>query len=98
MLFLKYMLMVMGSGMLTTAGVIVANDMWLVSRYHKKLASNALAVEPEPVRWRATVALVCLAWAPLLIGISLVVPRSTSHMPRAPRIANVEYSIASLRH
>jgi hypothetical protein len=29
--------------------------------------------KPQPIRWRTSVALVMLAWAPLLIGLSIVV-------------------------
>jgi len=73
MLFLKYMLLVVGIGMFVVAAAIVANDLWLAFEYRRRVAQGATAVEPEPVRWRTTVALVCLAWAPILIGMSIVV-------------------------
>lgn len=73
MLFLKYMLLVVGIGMFVVAAAIVANDLWLAFEYRRKKVEGALAVEPEPVRWRTTVALVCLAWAPILIGATIVV-------------------------
>ena len=74
MLFLKYILLVVGVGMFVVAGAIVANDLWLAFEYRRKKALGAVAIEPAPVRWSTTVALVCVAWAPILIGASLVVP------------------------
>jgi len=73
MLFLKYMLLTVGVGMFVVAAAIVANDLWLAFQYRRKVALGAMAVEPQPLRWRTTVALVCLAWAPILIGMSIVV-------------------------
>ena len=73
MLFLKYMLLVVGVGMFVVAAAIVSNDAWLAFQYRRKTALGAVAIEPEPIRWRTTVALVCLAWAPILIGMSIVV-------------------------
>ncbi|MGZ4816082.1 MAG: SPFH domain-containing protein [Terriglobales bacterium] len=73
MLFLKYMLLVAGIGMFVVAAAIVANDAWLAFQYRRKTALGGVAVEPQPIRWRTTVALVCLAWAPILIGMSIVV-------------------------
>lgn len=73
MLFLKYMLLVVGIGMFAVAAAVVANDLWLAFEYRRKRVQGAVAIEPTPVRWRTTVALVCLAWAPILIGMSIVV-------------------------
>ena len=73
MLFLKYMLMVAGIGMFVVAAAIVANDAWLIVQYRRRMAMGAVAVEPQPIRWRTTVALACLAWAPLLIALSIAV-------------------------
>ena len=79
MLFLKYMLLVVGIGMFVTAASIVANDMWMVVQYRRKTALGAVAVEPQPIRWRTTLALAGLAWAPLLIALSIaVVPGGTA--------------------
>jgi regulator of protease activity HflC (stomatin/prohibitin superfamily) len=73
MLFLKYMLLVAGIGMFIVAAAIVANDLWMIVQYRRKTALGAVAVEPQPIRWRATVALAFLAWAPLLIALSIAV-------------------------
>lgn len=77
MLFLKYMLLVAGLGMFAIAGAIVSNDAWLAFQYRRKLALG-IAIEPQPIRWRTTVALACLAWAPILVGVSIVVPRTAA--------------------
>ena len=73
MLFLKYMLLVAGIGMFVVAAAIVANDAWLAFQFRRKTSEGAVAVEPQPIRWRTTVALCCLAWAPILIALSIVV-------------------------
>jgi hypothetical protein len=73
MFFVRYMLLVMGVGMFVVAGAVVANDLWMVRRFRHRAALDVVAIEPEPVRWRATVALACLAWAPLLIALSIAV-------------------------
>jgi len=73
MLFLKYMLLVAGIGMFVVAAAIVANDAWLAFQYRRKTELGGVAVEPQPIRWRTTVALACLAWAPILIAMSIVV-------------------------
>ncbi len=73
MLFLKYMLLVVGIGMFVIAAAIVANDLWLIVQYHRKIAAGTVAAEPQPVRWRFSVALLFLAWAPLLIALSIAV-------------------------
>jgi hypothetical protein len=71
MLFFKYVLLVVGIGMFITAAAIILNDVWLLLRNRQRLAAGAIAVEPQPIRWRMTVALVGLAWAPLLIALSI---------------------------
>jgi hypothetical protein len=70
--FFNYMMLVVGLGMFTIALAIVANDSWLVVRYRRRVAVGAVAIEPQPIRWRTTVALTCLAWGPILTGIGVV--------------------------
>ena len=73
MLFLKYTLLVVGIAMFLVAAAIVATDLWAALEYKRRSAKGEPSVEPQPLRWRTTVALVCLAWAPILIGMSIVV-------------------------
>ena len=51
---------------------IVAYDLYSSARYRRALAAGVPQEEPEPVRWRTTVALALLAWAPMLIAFSIV--------------------------
>jgi hypothetical protein len=79
MLLLKHMLLVAGIGMFVVAAAIVANDVWMIVQYRRKTALGSIAIEPQPIRWRATVALALLAWAPLVIALSIaVVPAGTA--------------------
>ncbi|HUN88218.1 MAG TPA: SPFH domain-containing protein [Terriglobales bacterium] len=73
MLFLKYTLLVAGIAMFLVAAAIVAIDLWAALEYRRRSAKGEPGVEPQPLRWRTTIALVCLAWAPILIGMSIVV-------------------------
>jgi hypothetical protein len=69
MLFHKYILLVVGLGMFVIAAAIVVNDAWLLLRYRRRVAKGVLVMEPEPIRWRTTIALACMAWAPLVIAL-----------------------------
>jgi hypothetical protein len=89
MLFFKYMLLVVGVGMFVVAAAIVANDLWLTFEYRRKMMQGAVAIEPQPVRWRITAALVCVAWAPILIGMSLVVPAGNCALRHPHAMATV---------
>src|SRR5437588_3469518 len=75
MLFLKYLLMTGGIGMFLTAAGILAYDTYLGVQYRRALAAGG--TEPVPLvpqlRWRISLALALLAWAPLLLALSIVV-------------------------
>lgn len=64
MLFLKYLLMWGGIGMMAVAAGILIHDFWLELRYRQ--AQAEAGPEPLPpvpqVRWRTTLALALLAW------------------------------------
>lgn len=68
MLFHKYILLVIGLGMFLVAAMVVVNDAFLLLRYRRRIAKGAVAIEPEPIRWRTTIALACMAWAPLVMA------------------------------
>jgi hypothetical protein len=55
--------------MFVIAAAIVVNDAWLLLRYRRRVAKGVLVMEPEPIRWRTTIALACMAWAPLVIAL-----------------------------
>src|SRR6266850_357750 len=74
MLFLKYLLITGGVGMILIALGILAYDLTMELQYRRAMAGG---VAPLPVipklRWRTTMALAMLAWAPILIALSIVV-------------------------
>ncbi len=82
MLLLKYLLLFGGIAMFIIAAAVAAYDAWLGLEYRRKKAQGLEAetlIEPQPVRWRMSVALAALAWAPLLIALSIaVVPSGTA--------------------
>ena len=77
MLLLKYLLLIAGIAMFAIAAGILSYDAYLLIAYQKKRSN----LDPEsgspglapPVRWRTSVALVMVAWAPLLISAGIVI-------------------------
>lgn len=75
MLFLKYLLMSGGVGMMLAAAGILTYDVYLERLYRRALAAatpGALPVAPQ-VRWRGALALALLAWGPILLALGIVV-------------------------
>src|SRR5271163_1133959 len=77
MLLLKYLLLSAGIAMFVIAAGILAHDAYLLfawqrKRLHPEPEGGALGISP-PIRWRTSVALVMLAWAPLLISAGIVI-------------------------
>jgi len=75
MLLLKYLLLGAGIAMLLIAAAILTYDICLLVAGCRRLPPHPVArgLAPElPPRWRASVAFVMLAWAPLLISASFV--------------------------
>ncbi len=76
MLFVKYLLLGLGIAMFVIAAAMLAYDAYLFIASRRRLLQpdEEVTLEPEPaVRWRIPVALVMLAWAPLLISAAIVV-------------------------
>src|ERR1700720_2077155 len=75
MLALKYLLVAGGLGMILVAVCILAYDLYREMLHRRALAvPEAGPVEPRPqLRWRTSLALVMLAWGPLLVAFSIVV-------------------------
>ena len=75
MLFLKYLLLWGGIGMMVTAAGMLAYDLYFLVQYRRALAAGG----PEPlprlpyVRWRGEVALALMAWGPMLLALGIVV-------------------------
>jgi regulator of protease activity HflC (stomatin/prohibitin superfamily) len=77
MLTLKHILITTAVALFVSAATIVVYDLWLAfssrRRGHQAESSGA-ASEAEPqIRWRTSVALVLVAWMPLLIALSIAV-------------------------
>ena len=75
MLFLKYVLMWGGIGMIVAAIGVLAHDLYLEINYKQVVAGGGPGPFPEepPVRWRIAAALGLLAWGPILLAASIVV-------------------------
>src|SRR5579863_3925316 len=81
MLALKYLLVTLGLGMILAAMSILAYDLYRELMYRRALsAAPAGPLPPLPqLRWRASLALVFLAWGPMLLaGSIVVVPSGTA--------------------
>lgn len=80
MIFLKYLLLLGGAGMIVTAVAILGRDLYLLAQ-HKRSAALATGPVPEAplIHWRSAIALALLAWGPLLIAMGIaVVPSGTA--------------------
>jgi regulator of protease activity HflC (stomatin/prohibitin superfamily) len=74
MLFLRYLLMSGGIGMILAAVGILTYDLAHELQHRRTLNDPSASLAPRPVvRWRIAVALGMLAWAPILLALSIVV-------------------------
>ena len=74
MLFLKYLLMMGGIGMILVAVGILTYDLSLEIRYRRMREAGITPLPAMPeLRWRTAMAFALLAWAPILIALSIVV-------------------------
>jgi regulator of protease activity HflC (stomatin/prohibitin superfamily) len=75
MLFLKFLLMAGGIGMIVVAAGILTYDVYLEVLYRRSLATAASTpLPPVPhLRWRGSLGLAFLAWGPILLAIGIIV-------------------------
>jgi regulator of protease activity HflC (stomatin/prohibitin superfamily) len=74
MLFLKYLLMTGGVGMILIAVGILSYDLSMEIRHRRLMAAGTTPLPAAPpLRWRTAAAFAMLAWAPILIALSIVV-------------------------
>jgi len=75
MLFLKYVLMAGGVTMILVSAGILMYDLSRELRYRRAMGADGAVHLPAPpqIRWRTSAALAMLAWAPILIALSIVV-------------------------
>jgi len=76
MIFLRYLLLWGGAGMIAAAIGILTRDLYLATK-HKQQAATAEAGQPSPpapfIHWRSAIALALLAWGPILLALGIVV-------------------------
>jgi len=75
MLALKYLLITCGVGMMIAGVCILTYDLYRELLYRRSLETpgGAVGAVPVVVRWRTSLALVMLAWGPMLVAFSIVV-------------------------
>src|SRR5437588_9549633 len=74
MLFLKYLLLCGGIGMIVAAITILARDLYFEMKYRQSLAAGTAPANARPeIHWRNSLALALLAWGPILLALSIVV-------------------------
>jgi regulator of protease activity HflC (stomatin/prohibitin superfamily) len=74
MLFLKYLLLCGGMGMIVASLVILSRDFYFEMKYRQSLAAGATPANSRPdIHWRNSLALALLAWGPILLALSIVV-------------------------
>lgn len=74
MLFLKYLLLSGGIGMIVAAVAILTRDFYFELKYRQSLATGVTPPNFTPsTHWRNSLALALLAWGPILPALSIVV-------------------------
>src|ERR1700686_4376216 len=75
MLTLKYLLMTCGVGMMLTGLCIFVYDLYRELLYRRAVTApgGVAGAAPVELRWRTSLALVMLAWGPMLVAFSIVV-------------------------
>jgi regulator of protease activity HflC (stomatin/prohibitin superfamily) len=97
MLAMRFLLITGGVGMMIAAVCILTYDLYRELLYRRMLSTpgGALAAAPVSIRWRTTLALGMLAWAPLLIAFSIVVvPSGTAGV----RVSQVSGTVPGTLH
>src|SRR5437868_14346218 len=92
MLAIKYLLLLMGWGLIAAGMAIATYDFYLLWQYRPLLANqpSEKPPQPEPVRWRAEVRLVALALVLMLASASIVVVTTCSAAVRESQIAGTQ--------
>ena len=89
MLAIKYLLLLMGWGLIAAGIALATYDFYLLWQYRRLLANqpSEKPPEPEPVRWRAGVRLAALALLLMLVSASIVVVPTGSAGVRVSQIS-----------
>jgi regulator of protease activity HflC (stomatin/prohibitin superfamily) len=73
MLFLKYLLMWGGVGMIAVAAGILLYDIYREVQHKQALAAGTVELKMPQMRWRTSLALALLAWGPIVLSLGIVV-------------------------
>jgi regulator of protease activity HflC (stomatin/prohibitin superfamily) len=74
MIFLRYLLLLGGVGMIAAAIAILSRDLYLLTKHRAAAVVGGGALsEPPEVHWRSALALALLAWGPILLAFGIVV-------------------------
>ena len=74
MLFLRYLLIWGGAGMIAAVIGILAHDLYLELQYRQSRSQEGTAPAPPPmIRWRPAISLGVLAWCPIILAMGIVV-------------------------
>ncbi len=73
MVFLEYLLLWGGAGMIAAAIAMLARDLYLTTKHKESLAAGAAAGPVPEIHWRASLALAVAAWGPILVAMGIVV-------------------------
>src|SRR5437899_2787411 len=75
MVFLRYLLLWGGAGMIAAAAAILVRDFYLAAKHKQSLATVGAGRAPEApsIHWRSAIALALLAWGPILLAFGIVV-------------------------
>jgi regulator of protease activity HflC (stomatin/prohibitin superfamily) len=89
MLALRYLLIIGGLAMMIAAVCILTYDLYREMLYRRAMETpgGAVTAAPVVVRWRTSLALVMLAWGPMLMAFSIVVVPSGTARVRVSEIS-----------
>src|SRR5450432_2561523 len=75
MIFLRYLLLWGGAGMLAAAAAILAHDFYLSAKHKQALATAGASPAPEAptIHWRNAIVIAALAWVSILLSCGIVV-------------------------
>jgi regulator of protease activity HflC (stomatin/prohibitin superfamily) len=74
MLLVKYLLLAVSFGLFAGGAAVILYDLYrAVEKWRREDQGEGEAVSPPAIRWRVAGRLAAVAWAPLLVGLSIVV-------------------------
>src|SRR5262249_13307471 len=74
MVLFKYLLLLVGTGMIGAAVALLSRDLYLISQHRQLMAQTGSSATPAPeAHWRPVLALGLLAWGPILLAMGIVI-------------------------